>query len=42
LAFEHKVPILELSRHSASLEDVFLELTEGTEEYKAKSKEAKK
>jgi ABC-2 type transport system ATP-binding protein len=42
LAFEHKVPILELSRHTASLEDVFLELTEGTEEYKAQTKEAKK
>jgi ABC-2 type transport system ATP-binding protein len=42
LAFANKVTVLELSRHMASLEDVFLELTEGSEEYKAHSKENKK
>lgn len=41
LAFQAKIPLLELSNHNASLEDVFLELTEGAEEYKAK-KESKK
>jgi len=35
LAFSAGVPILELASHSASLEEVFLELTAGTEEYKA-------
>ncbi len=35
LAFAAGVPILELASHDASLEDVFLELTAGTEEYKA-------
>ncbi len=35
LAFNSGVPILELSNKSASLEEVFLELTEGAEEYKA-------
>ena len=35
LAFAAGIPILELSNHSASLEEVFLELTAGTEEYKA-------
>jgi ABC-2 type transport system ATP-binding protein len=33
LAFKAGVPVLELTNRSASLEDVFLELTEGTEEY---------
>lgn len=33
LAFEAKVPVLELSVHSASLEQAFLEVTAGTEEY---------
>ncbi|MGI0134467.1 MAG: ABC transporter ATP-binding protein, partial [Candidatus Micrarchaeaceae archaeon] len=35
IAFRAGVPILELARHSASLEEAFLELTEGAEEYKA-------
>lgn len=35
LAFEAGIPILELANRSASLEDVFLELTEGEQEYKA-------
>ncbi len=34
LAFAAKVPLLELSNESSSLEDVFLELTAGAEEYK--------
>ena len=34
LSFEAGVPLLELSRHSASLEDAFLQLTAGSEEYK--------
>jgi ABC-2 type transport system ATP-binding protein len=42
LAFANKITILELALHKASLEEVFLELTEGSEEYKAKTKEAKK
>jgi ABC-2 type transport system ATP-binding protein len=42
IAFENKITVLELARHSASLEEVFLELTEGAEEYKGHSKEAKK
>ncbi len=33
LAFEAGVPVLELTNRSASLEQVFFELTEGTEEY---------
>jgi ABC-2 type transport system ATP-binding protein len=36
LAFEAGIPILELAKHQASLEEVFLELTAGTEEYQAK------
>lgn len=35
LAFAASIPILELASHSASLEEVFLELTAGSEEYKA-------
>lgn len=35
LAFEAGVPVLELANRSASLEEVFLELTEGEQEYKA-------
>ena len=35
LAFAAGVPVLELSVRSASLEEAFLELTEGSEEYKA-------
>lgn len=37
LAFENKLPLLELSVQNASLEEVFLELTAGTQEYKGKS-----
>lgn len=37
LAFAEKLPVLELAPHKASLEDVFLEITSGTEEYKAKT-----
>jgi ABC-2 type transport system ATP-binding protein len=33
LAFESSVPVYELSMHEASLEDAFLELTAGSEEY---------
>ncbi|MES2970987.1 MAG: ATP-binding cassette domain-containing protein [Patescibacteria group bacterium] len=36
LAFKAGVPLLELASHSASLEEAFLELTGGVEEYKAK------
>ncbi len=35
LAFHAGLPVLELANHAASLEDAFLELTEGTEEYQA-------
>jgi ABC-2 type transport system ATP-binding protein len=42
LAFANKITLLELARHTASLEDAFFELTEGTEEYQAHTKEAKK
>lgn len=35
LAAKAGIPLLELATRSASLEDVFLEITEGTEEYKA-------
>ncbi|HSX07274.1 MAG TPA: ATP-binding cassette domain-containing protein [Candidatus Saccharimonadales bacterium] len=35
LAFAAHLPVLELANHAASLEDVFLELTEGSEEYQA-------
>jgi ABC-2 type transport system ATP-binding protein len=42
LAHGAKVTVLELTARTASLEDVFLELTEDTEEYKAKTgKESK-
>lgn len=37
LAFTAGVPILELATHSASLEEVFLEITAGSQEYKAKN-----
>lgn len=33
LAFKNDVPLLELANHTASLEEVFLELTEGQEEF---------
>lgn len=35
LAYGANAPVLELAAHNASLEEVFLELTEGAEEYKA-------
>jgi ABC-2 type transport system ATP-binding protein len=37
LAYEASVPLLELANHSASLEEAFLELTAGTEEYQARN-----
>lgn len=40
LAFDLKIPVLELTTRSASLEEAFLEVTAGTEEYHAR--EAKK
>jgi ABC-2 type transport system ATP-binding protein len=43
LAFENKLPVLELAKQTASLEEVFLELTEGGAEYEAgNKKEGKK
>jgi ABC-2 type transport system ATP-binding protein len=43
LAFRYKIPVLELSRHSASLEDVFLQLTSDAQEFQAREdKEEKK
>ncbi len=42
LAFENKIPILELANRTASLEEAFLDLTAGTEEYKAKDDGGKK
>ncbi len=41
IAFEHNVPIYELSPQRASLEDVFLELTAGAGEYVGKNKATK-
>jgi ABC-2 type transport system ATP-binding protein len=38
LAFANRVPILELANHNASLEEAFLELTEGAEEYRTHTK----
>lgn len=35
LAFANNIPLYELATHRASLEDIFLELTEGEEEFKA-------
>jgi ABC-2 type transport system ATP-binding protein len=37
LAFEARIPLLELASRAGSLEDVFLELTEGAEEYRSGS-----
>lgn len=37
LAFQAGVPVLELANRNASLEDIFLELTEGAEEYGSKT-----
>lgn len=41
LAYAKNVPLYELSAHNASLEDVFLDLTEGSEEYTAGKGKAK-
>lgn len=40
LAFEAGVPVLELANHGASLEEAFLELTAGSEEFAAQNKGA--
>lgn len=42
LAFAAGVPILELAKRSASLEEAFLELTEGSEEYHTTTKKGDK
>jgi ABC-2 type transport system ATP-binding protein len=42
LAFKDGIPLLELATRSASLEDIFLELTEGSEEFQAHTKKAGK
>lgn len=42
LAFSAGIPLLELSTHSASLEEVFLELTEGSEEFSGREVRDKK
>jgi len=42
LAFKAGVTVLELSNRSASLEEAFLELTEDTQEYQAKSNDTRK
>ncbi len=42
LAFENKLPILELSSQKASLEEVFLELTADSQEYQATTKKDKR
>lgn len=42
LAFSAGIPVLELANHNASLEDVFLQLTEGAEEYKTHTNDTKK
>jgi ABC-2 type transport system ATP-binding protein len=42
LAHEAKVTVLELTQHTASLEQAFLELTEGTAEYESHAKGGKK
>jgi ABC-2 type transport system ATP-binding protein len=38
IAFENKIAVLELAKHNASLEEVFLELTEGAQEYQTHDK----
>ncbi|MBA2279522.1 ATP-binding cassette domain-containing protein [Candidatus Saccharibacteria bacterium] len=38
LAYESGVPILELTKHTATLEEAFLELTAGAQEYQGKGK----
>jgi ABC-2 type transport system ATP-binding protein len=42
LAFAHQVPIFELAKQSASLEDIFLEMTENAEEFKSHDKQEAK
>ena len=42
MAFDAGIPILELAAHNASLEDVFLDLTEGSEEYRGTTKKGGK
>lgn len=42
LAHSRKIGLLELSRHEGSLEQAFLELTEGTQEFQAKAGGSKK
>lgn len=42
LAYQAGVRVLELASHKASLEDIFLELTEGEEEYRAHSQKGGK
>jgi ABC-2 type transport system ATP-binding protein len=42
LAYQAKLSVLELASRNASLEDVFLELTEGQEEFKAREVKATK
>ncbi len=42
LAFKNNIPLLELANLSASLEDVFLELTEGEEEYRSRRQKGAK
>lgn len=41
-AFEASIPILELANRNASLEEAFLELTEGSEEFHTQTKKGKK
>jgi ABC-2 type transport system ATP-binding protein len=41
LAFKADIPVLELTNRSASLEEAFLELTEGAEEYRSVAKTTK-
>jgi ABC-2 type transport system ATP-binding protein len=42
LAFEAQIPVLELTKQAASLEEAFFELTEDAQEYKAKLGKGKK
>jgi ABC-2 type transport system ATP-binding protein len=42
MAFKGEIPVLELASHRASLEDIFLELTEGEEEYRTHSEKGNK
>ena len=42
IAHDAKLTVLELSQHAASLEQAFLELTEGTEEFQANKKKGAK